>query len=375
MKIAYILIHLQQEFIEGGPGKKVADQTKNWIDSGNEVKIFLHSPDKIENDNYIIFSFPTSKNFLVKEISRSKALSKLIQSVRSYQPDIIYLRYGIYSYPLHKLFDISPVIIELNSLDTVEKKQKDFFAWLYNQFTRDITFNQATGFVSVSRDVLNHASIKKYNKPAIVIPTGISIEDKDFFPPPQNQNPRMVFIGSPDLPWHGVDKIIELAIKAPSLNFDIIGYDQAQVKASLRRQRKYHDALPSNVFCHGFLHEDKYLPILKNADVAISSLALHRIQINEISPIKTREYLAYGIPVLVAYEDSDFLTTNFDFILKIPNEENNINDYSNEILDFVYRMIGKRVDKELVIPLIQSRNKENQRLEFFKDISEIDFNN
>lgn len=64
--------------------------------------------------------------------------------------------------------------------------------------------------------------------------------------------------------------------------------------------------------------------------MAVSSLALHRDGLNEASPLKTREYLVAGVPVLTAYRDTDFLR-GAPFLLQLPNVEDNVLPHLAEI--------------------------------------------
>jgi len=96
-------------------------------------------------------------------------------------------------------------------------------------------------------------------------------------------------MGSPDFPWHGIDKIALLANERPTWHFDLVGLSQAQVRG-----------LPRSVNACERASRDTYMRLLMKADVAISSLAMHRNGLDEASPLKTRECLAVGVPVILA---------------------------------------------------------------------------
>ncbi|OQX62455.1 MAG: hypothetical protein B5M51_06135 [Anaerolinea sp. 4484_236] len=146
----------------------------------------------------------------------------------------------------------------------------------------------------------------------------------------------------------------------PDLTVDIIGYGELPNK----------QPLPGNVILHGYLKSEDYLKIFAIADVAVSSLAPHRKGMDEASSLKSREYLAYGLPTILAYKDTDLDSLDVDFLLKIPNREDNILTHGKLIRDFAYRMRGKRVDREVIAPYIDSKEKERQRLVFFEKIIE-----
>jgi hypothetical protein len=167
-----------------------------------------------------------------------------------------------------------------------------------------------------------------------------------------------VFIGNPGYPWHGVDKLIDLACRMPDVHIDIVGYDKLPD----------FEPLPVNLTLHGYLSKNKYQQVLANADAAISSLALHRVQLQEASPLKSRECLAFGLPLVTAYADTDLDDTDCDFLLKIPNKEDNIQTHARSIRDFAYRMRGRRADREFLRKYIDADQKEAMRLSFFEEL-------
>ncbi|MHA1337517.1 MAG: hypothetical protein ACTSPW_17535, partial [Promethearchaeota archaeon] len=78
------------------------------------------------------------------------------------------------------------------------------------------------------------------------------------------------------------------------------------------------------------------------------------------------EYLAFGLPVILAYEDTN-LPNNSNFILRLPNVENNILPYVDKIKEFVFQWLNKRIDRKNITH-IDSKNIEMKRLAFFNKI-------
>jgi hypothetical protein len=286
-------------------------------------------------------------------------LANLIQAVREYKPDLIYLRYGLFCFPLQKIFAIAPVVVELNTLDQQEYQYRGAMYYWINRIGRQIILSRAAGFTSTSEEIAQHPTNIRFDKSTIVISNGIELSNFEVLPPTHNMVPRMVFIGTPGYPWHGVDKIIEFAILKPDIHIDIIGYSRNDLKM---------EEIPKNVACHGFLQSNEYKKIFTTCDAAIGTLALHRKDMEEASPLKVREYLIHGLPVIIGYRDSDLSNRQYDFVCQIPNTENNILEYSEHVYTFAYHMMGKRVDRNLIAPLIDQSLKEKKRLEFFAQI-------
>jgi len=88
----------------------------------------------------------------------------------------------------------------------------------------------------------------------------------------------------------------------------------------------------------------------------------------EASVLKIREALAYGIPVIIAFWDTDLHDVSLDTILHISNTEENVMENAERIRSFAYAMIGKRVDINSVASYLDQNKKEIIRLSFFQSI-------
>jgi hypothetical protein len=190
---------------------------------------------------------------------------------------------------------------------------------------------------------------------------GNSIEVDRFppAPPPANDRPRGVFLGGPGLPWHGVDKVRRLAELLPEMELDVIGPSAADLGGPS----------PANLTMHGFLEREAYEPIVLRADFAVGTLALHRQSITETSPLKLREYLAYGVPMIVAHRDPDLTRNPEWFVLEIPNVERNIEDHVDEIRRWVGSLEGRRIPRETATALVDTHVKEPRRLAFMEQVA------
>jgi glycosyltransferase involved in cell wall biosynthesis len=251
--------------------------------------------------------------------------------------------------------DIAPVIEEINTNDLTQHEGLGGIYSLYNRLTRGIFLRNVRGLVTVSRELAVSPAFAIYQKPTCVIANGIDLKKFVQLPAPSNQIPRLVFIGNPGCIWHGVDKLVTLARLIPDIQLDIVGYSELLD----------FEPLPENITLHGYIALHDYQNVLASADVAISSLALHRVQLNEASPLKSRECLAFGLPMVVAYRDTDLDDLTCPFLLKIPNKEDNIRTHAQDIHDFACRMRGLRVERNQISKLDQS-NKELERIEFFE---------
>jgi hypothetical protein len=151
--------------------------------------------------------------------------------------------------------------------------------------------------------------------------------------------------------------MLKLAELNPNWDFDLVGPDRSNV----------HDAAPANVNAHGYLSRADYEPLLANADVALGTLALRRNTMTEACPLKLREYLAYGIPTIIAYRDTDFPEPQ-PFLLNLPNTEGTIEAHLEAVRAFVTRARGTRIPRS-AIGQLDIREKEGRRLSFLESLS------
>ena len=233
----------------------------------------------------------------------------------------------------------------------------DRYCPTYNLLTRGIYLSRASGLVFVSNELSKNKSYTAFHRPGVVIANGINLSENPPINAPSNIRPRLGFIGTPNMAWHGVDKLIALARLCNEVDIDVIGLDN--IDGLLEK--------PANLFFHGYLSKERSREVLSSVDVGLGTLALHRINMNETSALKCREYLAYGIPIVIPYKETDLEDLNLDTILRLPNTEDNIENNWMKIRDFAFQMKGRRVDREIISERISSENKEKARLNFFND--------
>lgn len=359
MRIAYVSLHWPRTKASG-IGKKIERQLNAWRELGHETQFFSHLPTG-EDENLLVdgarFAYTLHKGVLglfMTEFERMRALQRLLLAVRNYQPQVIYLRWGMYVFPLHHLFSIAPVIVEINTNDVEEHKLLGVVKSTYNKLTRSITLGSAQAMIYSTRELAEHPAFTHFRKPGEVVSNSIDLRTIKPLPAPNNRPPHLLFIGTPGFAWHGVDKLVSLASTFPDLIVEVAGYDHLEGVLSP----------PANLKLHGYLHGAAYQALLAQADAAIGTLALHRKGMQEASPLKVRDCLAHGIPCILPYVDTDLSDLPNDMIMTIPNSEDNVLTHGQRIHDFVLKARGQRVVREVILPRIDSLIKESRRLDF-----------
>ncbi len=270
--------------------------------------------------------------------------------------DLVYTRYRLYAPFFRSALKNRPLVVEINSDDRREYQSSSVLLAGYNRLFRRFFLQHADAFVCVSRELSK--TFCTQGKPCTVIANGADVASMPFVSSVANSRPKFVFIGSAGQPWHGVDKIVAMARNMKAFDFHVVGMDGAS---------------SDNLFFHGFLDGREHQLLVGSCDIGIGSLALHRIGMNEASPLKTRQYLAQGLPVLYAYDDTD-LPADEPFALRLPNTEDNTAAHAEAIAAFAMRVWNdaeiRASARAFALEHLDVSVKERQRLEFFQKVLE-----
>ncbi len=353
MKIAYLINYDINQ--NSGVVQKIKEQVKQWHKSGETVYIVSLKTMTIYDNDYKIIAqekiksihlgrLGTAINLLLSIIG----LNKLLKTI---ELDVLYMRYMLYMPFFVKILKRNRVVMEINSDDLLEYKLHSKLTHWYNKLTRNLLLNYINGYICVSSELKNKFTYLK--KPITVIANGVDTEQ---YLVKENKNsiPTLVFIGTPNQPWHGLDKIEKLAEHCPDYQFYVIGTDKKD---------------KDNIKYFGYLSNIESSKIIQQCDIGLGTLSLYKTGLTEASPLKTRQYLACGLSIIYAYNDTD-ITKNTSFTLKLENSENNL-DF-NKIKKFVDKVFfNKQIKleaKEFAENILSYRVKEQERLNFFSRI-------
>jgi hypothetical protein len=92
----------------------------------------------------------------------------------------------------------------------------------------------------------------------------------------------------------------------------------------------------------GYKNKSDIDQLINNVHLGISTLALHKKQLMEASTLKTREYVARGLPFIYAYTDPDLNEDSKEFALEFPNDDSLID--MEKVIEFAKKALE---DKEL----------------------------
>lgn len=145
--------------------------------------------------------------------------------------------------------------------------------------------------------------------------------------------------------WHGYDRVIKGLAEYYKVNrnigvhFYIVG--EGSEKSNLIRLT---EELEMNEYVHilGAKYGDDLEKLYYKMDIGVSSLALFRAGGGH-DPIKSKEYLAKGIPVIVGYKDRAF-SDDLEFVYRISSDDSPVN-----INDIVTQYLTGKINSEVIV--------------------------
>jgi glycosyltransferase involved in cell wall biosynthesis len=383
MKILYFL-NLDQYSTNAGIIQKSFSKEAQWKAKGHQVKlVFIYSD---ENDRTLIMRYGDC-SFIKRQPQRLAGQFRAMRSfglwpdhertlfafIEHYSPDIVYHRTFEISSFIKRICKRHATILELNgnemgNLFVNGNGGLRFFANEIRAANIKLGlkrfFQMHKGIVLVTYELLQlyekQSRDSTIKQKSIVIPNGIDIRSYKVRKKAQTEGAiKLVFIGTPGAAWHGIDVIMAIAKRTIDiLEFHLIG----------ERFNESSDT-PPNVKAYGYLSDADYRQVISACDIGIGTLALANAGINEASPLKVREYVAAGLPIIIGYKDTAFERQPIPpWVLQLPNDPGAIIGSVERIVSFCrkYRdFIVPRSEAELYF---SSEHLEEQRLSFFQRI-------
>jgi len=354
MTIVYLIDYNPHD--NNGVIQKIKQQSLQWSQKGHTVYFVSTKTMSIyDHDEKVLYR----QKAMHLNFGRVGTAIKLLYSAYHMKAlmgkiefDIIYMRYRPYMLFFQKVLRQHKVIMEINSDDTLEYRTHSKLKHWYNRYTREVFLKDMDAFVSVSHELKER--FLYLNKPIEVIANGIDVRSCDVAEAVDNEQPTLVFVGSPGQSWHGMEKIIKMAEYFKDYRFHIIGTEGEEM---------------DNIRYFGYLSQEKVIQTIKQGDVGIGTLSLYQTGLQEASPLKTRQYLACGVPLIYAYKDTD-LDEKATFALRLENVEHNM-DYS-KIEQFVQKVFQnrdiKKAARAFAEGVLDYAKKEERRLDFFQKV-------
>lgn len=315
MKVAHISII---PAFSPGIFKKIEDKAKISRENNLGIDFYIINPSfesHLENFHAIkVWNEKIPTNFLKKIVFRVFKITYIEKYIPLEKYDAIVLRYPLvdgfgtikffkkYGYKLFTEHHSD----EISELFSVGRAVDIFRALLEKYFAKKILSN-IKGIIGVTDEIrkLELAKIKK-QIPSITIANGINPESFSYtgFIPFDGKNLNLIFVASKFLPWHGLEKFLNLLEKYDGnvfIQLKLIG----NLSNEQRKKIKQFNNKNVSIVSVGNVYGSDLDYHMKKSNLGISSLALSKNKMQEACPLKSREYIVRGIPFIYAYKDSD----------------------------------------------------------------------
>ncbi len=178
--------------------------------------------------------------------------------------------------------------------------------------------SRAHGIVGVTHEIRDWELAKlKTRKPAMTVSNGVSVDKVSFTPAvrPGKDRVEIMFVASSHSPWHGTDRLLagcEQYRGRENILLHMVGNVSKAARPISTRNVE--------VVWHGERRGAELDTIFRRCSVAVSSLGMHRSHLREGAVLKTRDYIARGMPFAYAYEDVD-VPDDAEFAVRLPADE------------------------------------------------------
>jgi len=335
VKGLYVTFHSALDIDEAhGVWKKIRMQ----IDSINKAGI------SIINYN---FNLPKRYRYKILSLFNPFYFTKTIKQ-DFYEHDFYYIRFPFCSIAFLNLlktmnkYGKGKIIVEIPTFPYDGEINNYFFDIFIDKYLR----NNLKKYVDIFTTYSNDNNI--YGIPAIHIMNGIDCSN---FPVMKrelkNNNSIHLVAVAMFANWHGYDRLINginLYYKKThkeNVYLHLVG-DGKELTFYNELVKKYN--LSEYVLFHGRQEGEKLFELINSTDIAICSLGCHRVGIFLGSFLKSREYLASGLPI-VSSTKIDVLPEDYKYCLYVPEDESPIDIQA--ILNFYNNLISNNDVKQI----------------------------
>jgi glycosyltransferase involved in cell wall biosynthesis len=381
MKVAYIIIQPYDSL--AGPFENLKSRAESAVKLGLDLEFIVLNRDldnRIGNIQFIKLKFRNAMGlFWAANFAKFNLIDKSL--------DLSIYDYIIVRYSFADRSGISFAkkyrLITEHHADTISEMRsylserpsliKAFFRFiklhLEKQYGHKI-LEQCRGFIGVTDEIRSIEKLRINSKiPSITIPNGINVKKIEMtgFVPFDGRTLNMVYISSNAFPWGGLERLLKSLVKYRG-DVKIILHVIGPIERSKIFKHKY-----SLIQFHGPKFGKSLDAIMKNMNLAVSILELHKKGLKEACPLRTREYVARGIPFINAYEDRDLMHVDPQkkFYLSFRNDDSLIE--IEKIISFAKNMAKREGDipqymRDYALKYLNISAKTGKLWEFIKSI-------
>jgi hypothetical protein len=255
--------------------------------------------------------------------------SRLLASVEELDRyDVVFLRYpGALDLDVSALFRRRrPKIVtvhhtkEVEEILSVGRSSRFLLRAALERVNGPRLLRRTAGIVGVTDEIRRYEVERSgVDRPSCTIANGIDLTavPRTGFMPFDGRELRLLFVISAPAPWHGDDRLIASLRKYRGpvrLVLDLVGEAPRELVGTSQTEGQL------TVNHRGTLHGAALDEVFRQSTLAVGSLAIFRKGLREACALKTREYIARGIPFFLGYDDVD-LPVGLPFYRHVGNSE------------------------------------------------------
>ncbi len=325
-----------------GSDKKVAGQISAFNKTGLNCE-FLFCPHPETIPGMIRSSLPFLSDGVAwpDPLSLADADYLYIRKPRFFSKDFIAF--------LKKLKTINPQILVICEIPTYPYDKEMMRPRTLPAFQKDKKYRtRLEGLVDYFADLSNHQCI--FGLPTLPFFNGVDLDRIEARKPSGNDFAiNMIFVAFFEF-WHGADRLISglndyyQNSGARNIHINLVG-DGGEIPALKKTVEQL--GLTDRVTFHGSMTPDQIDGIYDQCQLAVSTLGMHRIDPNATSSsLKSREYLAKGIPFIHSSQVDVFIDNPNDFCLELPVSDDPIDFF--KVVEHFDRIHEQKTEAELI---------------------------
>jgi len=317
MKIAYINFFYSQENM-AGVEKKLIDEAKYYTEQ--YVDVFLLNNKKDGFFQYIhykkitnYFSMPSWLSYFYIRLFTFSLIDKIIP-IEAY--DKIYIRYPLMDLSaLHFGKKYGQKIVTQHHTKELEEIQKyhinklfKIFQYILEKYLAPRFFRYVYALTAMTDEVIAYEQKRlSFQKKTYRFSNGIAVDAfKMHTPPILTKEFHLTIVASHYAPWHGLDRVLKslrgYRHKTYAIYLHIVGKIPSELLTVVEEFKTRNMIF---VLVYGKLDTQDLDNVFAKTHMACDSLAMYRLNMNESSTLKSKEYIARGIPYLYSAEDKD----------------------------------------------------------------------
>ena len=365
-----------------GVEKKLTLQAKVIPLLGLDMDIFYFNI-KHQLQDKGIGTYAMGEGFLGLLASTLGRYSRIAKYIDADQYDLMVLRYSGGDFSLFSRFfrhNAGMIVTEHHTMELPEAYTYETtlpqkaLTLLMERFLGPRMIKKCAGLIGVTDEIKEYELGRTgTSMPACTITNGVSVQDIPFSGHAfYNGNMlSLLCVATAFQAWHGLERVLagllNYSSRRPFLHLKIVG--EVSPKHLQLSSRLLHNKHVSVTFL-GRLHGQSLEEVFANAHIAFSSLALFRNGMRQACTLKTREYVARGLPFVIGHCDPDLEGAD-EFFLRVPSDNSPVN--MDDVVAFAERTLNQSCISEAMRQFAEKRLdwkiKMQQMWDFLKSLS------